>query len=306
MQILDWLLDADPAIRWQVLHDLADAPADEVARERARVATTGWGARVLELQDPGGTWGGHEYGARGARDGSHWTLQLLRRFGADPAAQPVRAAIEHVSTGVTWRKFDDRPYFAGEVEACVNGGVLAAAAYFGRPRAEIDGLVDRLLGDQLADGGWNCDPPERSTASSVDTTICVVEGLLAVERAVGDVPAVTDARRRAEEYLLERRLFRRRSTGAIIRGRYLDLSFPPYWFHDVLRGLDHFRDAGVADPRLADAVEVLHELRGTDGRWVAGVGRRGRVLIEVEEGVDDPSRWNTLRALRVLRWLEGS
>lgn len=306
MQVLDWLLDSDPAIRWQVQRDLTDADEPEVAATRARVAIEGWGAQVLARQDENGYWGGHEYGENGSRDGTHWTLQLLRRFGVDPEADAVQAALERVREGVTWREFDSKPYFTGEVEECVNGGVLASAAYFGQLDAGGEELVDRLLGQQLADGGWNCDPIEQTSAASVDSTICVLEGLAEYERTAGAVPVVTDARRRAEEYLLERRLFKRASTGAIIRGRYLDLAFPPYWFHDILRGLDYFREADVRDPRLADAAQMLIDLRGRDGRWVAGVGRRGRVLLDVETWVDEPSHWNTLRALRVLRWYDAT
>lgn len=310
MQNIDWLLDSDPAIRWQVLRDLTDASADEVASERSRIATEGWGARILAMQDPSGYWGGQVYGKRQARDSVQWTLQLLRRMGADPASPEVAAAVDRVRDGVVWDEFDDRPYFSGEVEECVNGGVLAVAAYFGRLDAGAEELVGRLLREQLDDGGWNCDPIEESTVSSVDSTICVLEGLAEYERVAGAVPEVAASRRRGEEYLLERHLFRRRSTGEVIQERYLEPAFPPYWFHDVLRGLDYFREAGLdsgtpADDRLGDAVEVLVGARRPDGRWAAGEGRPARMLLNVpiEVAPDEPSRWNTLRSLRVLDWV---
>ena len=304
MDVIDWLLDADPAIRWQARRDLLDESADAVADDRARVATEGRGAELLALQSDDGYWNGHEYGEHGDRRSVMWSLSTLRRLGAPPDHPRVRTAVDRVRDGVTWRWHDHRPFFAGEVEACVNGGVLAMAAYFGELGAGTDEIIDRLLREQLEDGGWNCDPPEQSRRSSFDSTLCVLEGLLAFERAVPSAPAeVVDARRRGEEYLLERHLFRRRSTGEVVRDRYLNFAFPPYWFYDVLRALDHFRDAGGApDPRLAEPVELLRSRRGDDGRWAAGRPWPREVYFAVDAAEGEPSHWNTLRALRVLRW----
>lgn len=310
MDVTDWLLDSDPSIRWQVMHDLLDEPAESVAAERARVAKEGWGARLLALQDERGYWGGHEYGMHRERTSVTWTLHLLRRLGVDPDAAETRAAIERVRAGVTWREWGDLPYFHGEVEECVNGGVLALATYFGVLGEGSDRIIERLLGERLGDGGWNCDPVEESHVSSFDTTLCVLEGLLAYERAVAPSPseadaAIREARHGGEEYLLERRLFKRRSTGEVADERYLNFAFPPYWFYDVLRALDYFRQVGGwPDPRLADAIELVYEQRGDDGRWPAGAPRRGEVHFTVDAPEGEPSRWNTLRALRVLRWYE--
>lgn len=305
MDVMQWLLDSDPSIRWQVMRDLLDAPADAVAAERSRVAIEGWGAHLLSLQADDGYWGGHEYGENGDRRGTHWTLFALSRLGADPDAAPVRAAVERVREGVTWRYHDDLPYFHGEIEECVNGGVLALAAYFGELGEGSDRILTMLLEQQLDDGGWNCDPPEESLRSSFDSTLCVLEGLLAYERAVAAAPAgITEARRRGEEYLLERNLFRRKSTGELVLPRYASFAFPPYWFYDVLRSLDYFREAdGAPDPRLDDAIELLVDQRADDGRWPAGRPRRGQVFFALDAPEGEPSRWNTLRALRVLRWL---
>lgn len=305
MDVMRWLLESDPSIRWQVMRDLLDAPADAVAAERSRVATEGWGARLLALQADDGYWGGHEYGENGDRRGTHWTLFALSRLGADPDAAPVRAAVERVREGVTWRYHDDLPYFHGEIEECVNGGVLALAAYFGELGEGSDRILTMLLEQQLDDGGWNCDPPEESLRSSFDSTLCVLEGLLAYERAVAAAPAgITEARRRGEEYLLERNLFRRKSTGELVLPRYASFAFPPYWFYDVLRSLDYFREAdGAPDPRLDDAIELLVDQRADDGRWPGGRPRRGQVFFALDAPEGEPSRWNTLRALRVLRWL---
>ena len=303
MDVTRWLLDSDPSIRWQVQRDLLDEPADVVAAERSRVATEGWGARLLALQADDGYWGGDEYGENGDRRGTHWILQDLRRLGADPGSPQVQAAVERVRDRVVWAGWD-HPYFHGEDEECVNGGVLAHAAYFGELCEGSDRIIAMLLEQQLDDGGWNCDPPEESTRSSFDSTLCVIEGFLAYERAVPDAPAViSEARRRGEEYLLERGLFRRRSTGELVLDRYLEFAFPPYWHYDVLRALDYFRDVGgPPDPRIDDAIGLVLDDRLDEDRWPAGRPRRGEVFFALDAPEGEPSRWNTLRALRVLRW----
>lgn len=304
--VISWLLDADPAIRWQAMHDLQDAPDDLVASERARVATEGWGARLLAGQADDGYWGGHVYGPDRERNSVMWTLQILRNLGAPPDAPPVRTAVDRVVTGVVWAEFDDLPYFSGEVEECVNGGVLANAAYFGVLGEGSDRIVARLLDEVLPDGGWNCEPADESQRSSFDSTLCVIEGLLAYEQATGSTDAaVTAARRGGEEYLLERSLFRRRSTGELVKPRYTNFTFPTYWFYDVLRALDHFREAGGhADARLQPALDLVLEQRADDGRWPAGSPWPGRHRYELDAPEGEPSPWNTLRAMRVLRWAD--
>ncbi|WP_344376394.1 hypothetical protein [Agromyces tropicus] len=304
--VISWLLDGDPSVRWQVMRDLQGAPDAEVAAERARVATEGWGARVLADQADDGSWGGQVYGPNRQRNSVMWSLQILRNLGAPPEAPPVRSAIDRVVAGVRWHEFDDLPYFSGEVEECVNGGVLANASYFGVLGEGSDRILSLLLDETLPDGGWNCDPIEESQRSSFNPTLCVLEGLLAWQRATGSSDArVEAARRSGEEYLLERSLFRRRTTGEVVNPHYLNFSFPTYWFYDVLRALDHFRDlGGDPDPRLRPALDVVLEQRLDDGRWPAGERWPGRQAYEIDAPPGEPSPWNTLRALRVLRWAD--
>ena len=308
MTAVDWLLDSDPSIRWQVMRDLTDAPADEVAAERARVAREGAGAQLLALQAADGRWGGVAWN-RGWNSTMH-VLWLLRHLGLDPASAEARRAVGLVRDRVTWQggEWDGNPFFAGEVEPCINGQVATAGAYFGQ---DVQGIIDRLLGERLSDGGWNCEAPNGSTRSSFNTTICVLEALLEHERAGGGTPEVTAACLRGQEYLLERRLFRRRSTGEVIeRDRKGDaawtrFAFPTWWHYDVLRGLEYLRSAGVApDERVAEAVELVASKRDGDGRWPLETRYAGVMPVEIDEGEGRPSRWNTLRALRVLRWYE--
>ncbi len=310
MSPLDWLLDSDPAIRWQALRDLAGAPPEVFQAERARIATEGWGARILALQGQDGQWeGGALFPAQrtGRPPGQPWTataycLVLLRDFGIDPHNDRVRHAVALVRENSRW-EHAGQPFFAGEVEPCINGMTVVLGAYFGQ---NVDSVVARLVSEQLGDGGWNCEAENGSVRSSFHTTIRVLEGLLAHEHATGGSAESFAARRRGEEYLLQRRLFRRKSTGEVVKPEFLRFSFPTRWHYDVLRGLEYFRDAaGAPDPRLGEAVELLRSKRQSDGTWLLENTHPGAIHFPLDDGDGRPSRWNTLRALRVLRWYEG-
>lgn len=307
MAVIEWLLESDPAIRWQVLRDLTDAPEDEVVAERSRVASDGWGARLLALQGPDGRWDGGTYRPGwvdeskpffDAWTATHFSLQLLRELGLAPDSPEARRAVSLVE-GVRWDA-NGAPYFEGETEPCVNGIALASGAYFGE---DVDGIVERLVGDELADGGWNCWAAYGARVSSFHSTICVLEGLLEWERAGGSSNAVAMARRRGEAYLVERGMFRRRSTGQVADPRFTMFSFPTWWYYDVLRGLDYFRSADATpDDRFAEAMALVVDKRDEEGRWPLENTHQGPTHVEMEGPDGFPSRWNTLRAMRVLRW----
>jgi transcriptional regulator with XRE-family HTH domain len=368
MNVLAWLLDSDPSIRWQVMRDLTGESLESVAAERAKVATEGWGAKLLSLQDSNGQWGTnvvpakvptgelpdgatrklirdlHDVSLEGMaeflevdpaklaaweqglttdneglekyRSALEWmrnalgtyspkwisttyTLLLLRDMGLDPASTEARKAVALVRENSKWEQ-GGQDYFDGEVEPCINGMAVAIGSYFGE---NVEGIVDRLLGEQLADGGWNCEAERGSIRGSFDTTISVLEGLLEYERANGGLARVADVRHTGEEYLLERRLLRRLSTGEVIDQAWTQFSYPPRWHYDVLRGLDYFRSAGSEpDGRFAEAIELVASKRQPDGRWLLENTYPGRVHFEIDEGDGKPSRWNTLRAMRVLAW----
>jgi hypothetical protein len=311
VSVTGWLLDADPAVRWQVLRDLSSASPDDVAAQRARVEHEGWGARLLANRDADGLWaGGACFPASYAGDkpGQPWTatmhsLQTLQILGLDPTCETARSMVELVAEHGRWEHAGQR-YFDGEVEPCINGRTIETGAYFG---VDVSAIVERVLGERLEDGGWNCEAENGSVRSSFDTTINVLEGLLAWERATDGPPDVRAARAAGEEYLLERRLFRRLSTGEVVDPAYLEFAFPYYWHYDVLRALDYFRAAGAAtDPRMTEAVEVVRSKRQPDGRWLLDRVHPGRVHFAIEGEVGAPSRWNTLRALRVLDWWDSA
>ena len=313
-----WLLSSDPAIRWQALRDLTDAGPAEIAAARAGFEAEGIGARLLGMQGADGTWGGAAW-SHGWTSTMH-VLTLLREFGLDPESAAARRALEGVRAHVTWRGCGPEEcayhtFFAGEIEPCINGQVAAAGAYFGQ---DVKGLIERLLGEQLPDGGWNCDAENGSTRSSFNTTICVLEALLEFELDTGPNSVVTTARLRGEEYLLERHLYRRKSTGELIpRDRkqrsddgsgapaWTRFAYPTWWHYDLLRGLDYFRRAGTRPgDRMAEAIDLVGSKRDAAGRWPLELRYPGEMPCEIDEPVGRPSRWNTLRALRVLRWYE--
>jgi len=307
MNTLDWLLESDPSIRWQVMRDLTDAADDEVAAERAKVATEGWAARLLAGQASNGYWGS---GAENPEWTSLQTLLLLRDMGLDPARDEARRAVALVRDNVTWvgvlpqdAEWHGKPLFAGEVEPCINGRVVAVGAYFGQ---DMRGVVDRLLGEQMADGGWNCEQDRGSTRGSFHTTINVLEGLLEHERATGS-PAARAAREHGQAYLLERRMLHRQTTGEIIDPAFTQLSFPTGYHYDILRGLEYLRSAGITpDGRVAEAIDLVASKPDADGRWRLENVHPDQLEAEPIAAEGRPSRWITLRALRVLRWHQGA
>jgi hypothetical protein len=290
------------------MRDLTDEPPDKIAAERSRVATEGWGAQLLARQSSAGHWGGPKWDLTAL-----YSLTVLKDLGLDPASKQARKMIDRVDKKLVFKSLNNRPYLHGETEPCINGRILGVGSYFKRPN---DALANQLLSEQLEDGGWNCEawpclspkrPPSRR--SSFHTTICVLEGLLEYERAGRKSLAVSKARKRAENYLLKRRMFRSLRTGEVIDQRWLRFSFPTFWHYDVLRGLDYLRDAGITpDSRIREAVEIVVERRHQNGRWPLNLLHPEHIPLEMEMETDvgRASRWNTLRALRVLRWYNSS
>lgn len=309
-----WLLDGDPAIRWQVMRDLIGAADRAVTRERNKVAREGWGARLLAHQDRGGTWGARQVTRAGgvSQDGglytpkwtsTTYTLLLLRDLGLPAANAQAQTACALLLDRGLQRDGGINYGWGGRGETCITGMVLSILAHFGHDDERLDTLVDHLLAQQMSDGGWNCQRPYGATHASVHTTILALEGLRLYEldrrRKVLKIRA---AQGRGREFLLEHRLFRSHRTGEIIKAAFLRLSFPPRWHYDILRALDHFQAVGAPrDDRLAEAIEIVRAARREDGRWPLQNRYKGKTFFELER-LGQPSRWNTLRALRVLKW----
>lgn len=299
-----WLLEGDPSIRWQVLRDLAGAAREDVERERQRVASQGWGAQLLAQQDPDGRWAGALYSPKWIS--TTYTLLLLQRFGLPSGNPQALAGCRQVWDGAQYRDGGlTLAQSTGQPEACITAMLVLLAFSFEYPDKRREQAVGWLLGQQLADGGWNCrSVRDGSRHGSFHTSISVLDALLEYESGGGE-RAVRDAILRGQEFFLDHQLYRSHRTGEVVNPAFARFPFPPQWHFDVLRGLEHFRADGASpDPRLADAVEVVRRARRTDGAWPVYRGYSGRTWFVMEPA--GPSRWNTLRALRVLRWWEGS
>ncbi|WP_022881198.1 hypothetical protein [Gryllotalpicola ginsengisoli] len=313
--VVDWLLDSDPVLRWQVERDLARAPDPVWGATRARVATEGFGARLLALQDPDGQWAGGSYfpadfdfhgpeaqpGAGQPWTATTWSLNALREWGLDAAVLGDTA--ERLAENSRW-DYDGSPYWAGEVDCCINAFTLANGAWLG---ADVTGLADWFLEHRMADGGWNCEWVDGSQVSSFHSTLNALKGLLAYEQLTGGTDALREARLAGEEYLLERHLIRRKSTGEPVAEWVTQFAYPFRWRYNVLTAADYFRaarlhDGGAPDPRLADAIELIRAQRQPDGRWLQGRPLPGRVWFDVDAPEGEPSKWLTFYASRVLDW----
>lgn len=317
-ELRDWLLDTDPALRWQVERDLLGEPESVWAATRARIASEGMGARLLALQDADGQWAGGAYFPARADPraltrpdddqgqpytATTWTLNTLREWGLDAAA--LAGTAELLAEHSRW-EYDDLPYWGGEVDCCINAFTLANGVWLG---ADIGGLVDWFLEHQLDDGGWNCEWVEGSTRSSFHSTLNTIRGLLWYERAVGGHAELAAARHRGEEYLLQRRLRYGLRSGEPVAEWVDFLAYPTRWVATTTLSLDHLvqastHDGTAPDARAAEAVERLAAARGADGRWVQGRRYRGEVWFDVDVPVGEPSPWLTFIALRALNWWE--
>ncbi|SFW84854.1 squalene cyclase [Amycolatopsis australiensis] len=303
MDLLAWLRDSDPALRWQVERDLAGEPPAVWEATRARIASEGFGARLLALQDPDGQWAGGAFFPAGFRGGepqpwtaTTWTLNTLREWGLDAGA--LSGTAELLAQNSRW-EYGNLPYWGGEVDCCINAWTLANGVWLG---ADVAGIASWFAEHRLPDGGWNCEWVSGSARSSVHSTLNAVKGLLAFETATGGTPSARAARLAGEEYLLERGLFRRRSTGEPIAPWVTEFGYPFRWRYDVLNAASYFRDADRPDERMAEAVALIRAARQPDGTWLQARTERGRVWFEVDVPAGQPSKWLTLFAARVLDW----
>jgi len=309
--VLQWLLAGDPAIRWQVLRDLVGAAERAVERERQKVAREGWGARLLARQGPDGKWAGGQLSDSGLYSpkwtSTTYTMLLLRDFGLPATNRQARRACGllldqglqrdgGINYGL-WAKWIRRG------ETCITGMVLSILSHFAYDDDRLETVAAHLLEQQMPDGGWNCQRPEGATHSSVHTTISALEGLRLYELSRRrKLKAVRAAQQRGQEFLLVHRLFRSHRSGEIIKPVFLRFAFPPRWHYDILRALDYFQATRAPrDPRLAEAIDIVRRGQGPDGRWALQNQYRGKTYFDLEK-LGAPSRWNTLRALRVLKW----
>jgi hypothetical protein len=316
--VIEWLLSSDPSIRWQVMRDLLCEPEPVWSAERNKIVTEGWGKELFSYQDADGQWAGGSFAPSDATreefekaqpfNSTAWVLTELREMGLNPDCASAQRTVKLVGENCRW-DHDGQRFWDGEVEECINGRAAADGAYFG---VDMAPLIKTLLETRLNDGGWNCERERGSVRSSIDSTISVLEGLLEFERATdGGTPESREGRRSGEEYLLKRDMFRRLTTGQPVKEKYTELLFPSRWHYNILWGLDYMRatslyDGKKPDPRLKEAIEILRSKRTKDGKWLLEWDHPGRRWVNMNEGVGKPSKWLTLKALRVLKWWDES
>ncbi|HEY3394654.1 MAG TPA: prenyltransferase/squalene oxidase repeat-containing protein [Lacipirellulaceae bacterium] len=304
---ISWLLEGDAAIRWQTLRDVVGAAEGAVQRERQMVARDGWGARLLAEQDPEGTWAGGRSSDGGLYSpkwiSTTYTMLLLRDFGLAATNRQARKACALLLDQGLQRDGGINYGWRGRSETCITGMVLSILSHFACDEDRLDTLADYLLAQQMPDGGWNCRRDLGATHASVHTTISVLEGLRLYElHRRRKVRTVRAAQARGRAFLLVHRLFRSHRTGQVIKPIFLRFSFPPRWHYDILRALDYFQAAGAPrDERLSEAIDIVRSTQRQDGRWTLQNNYKGKTWFQLER-VGAPSRWNTLRALRVLKW----
>ncbi len=315
-----WLLDSDPALRWQVERDLLAEPPEVWEVTRARIATEGFGARLLALQDPDGQWAGGAFfpadfdfeGPEAAEDSqpwtaTTWTLNSLREWGLEAAVLRERRTVELLAENARW-EYDDLPYWGGEVDCCINAWTLANGVWLG---ADVTGIADWFVEHKLPDGGWNCEWVDGSKRSSFHSTLNSLKGLLAYEVGTGGSAATCAAREAGQEYLLDRGLCRRLSTGAMVGPWVEHFGYPFHWVYSALNAADYFRkssrlDGSTPDPRMGEAIDLIRAARRPDGTWLQAGRKPGRVWFEVDVPVGEPSKWLMLYGTRVLDWWDAA
>jgi hypothetical protein len=303
--IIEWLLQGDPSIRWQVYADLLDKDEETIRKERKKITTEGWGAKILARQDEAGTWAGALYSPKWTS--TTYTLLLLRRLGLDPdnpgAQKGSRILLEKGFArdgGINyWEKYSTQS------ETCVTGLTLSILAYFNIKDQRLISIAEHLLGVRMEDGGWNCRRPYGATHSSFHTTLIVLEAFREyLQKYEEHKEEILHARDRAVEFLLQHRLYKSHRTGRIVRPQMTQFCFPPRWKYDVMSVLDYLRSENIPkDERMQDAIDLLISRRKKDGTWLLPTPHSGRIFFELEKA-GEPSRINTLRGMRILRWWE--
>lgn len=308
-EAIDWLMQGDPAIRWQTMRDLLDAPAKQWQAEQRKTLAEGWGAQLLAHQDDEGTWGHGVYSPKWIS--TTYTLLMLREIGIPRDCAPAQRGAHIVVDGLIGKLDDPQlPQRLANQDRCLVGMALEIAVYFGVDDWRIEMMVDNLLDEVMPDGAWNCRKHRKPFPhhSSFHTTLNVLDGLRdTIELYKGKRKAdALIAEQHALELLLQHRLYRSDKTGEVINDKWALLSYPPRWHYDFMRGISYFARAGAPrDERLQDPIDLLLSKQRQDGTWPNEYKYSAKVFFTMEGVGHKPSRWNTLRALRVMKWWEG-
>ena len=301
--IINWLLEGDPSIRYQTKRDLLISSSNEIEKEQMKISKEGWGYLFLLKQDKAGTWGGNLYSPKWIS--TTYTLQLLRRVGLQPDNSKAKAGAKILLDKGYYDKDGGINYFRSlnHSETCVTGIILAITCYFNIIDDRIDDLANFLLKQQMPDGGWNCQSFNGATHSSFHTTLLALEGLWEYKKKTPCQNNIfEESKNKAIELLLQHKLYKSDKTGKIIKPQFTRFSFPPRWYYDVMKALDFMQKINAPkDKRFNDAINLLIKKQTKEGLWKLQAKHQGKVFFEMEK-VGEPSRWNTLRALRILKW----
>jgi len=303
-EIINWLLEGDVSVRWHTMNSLLDTSGEDKNYLQKKIATEGWGARLLSYQDTKGMWGNGIYSPKWIS--TTYTMLTLKLLGLHPDTQAVNKTCKLL--------IDKGLYSDGGInyfrslshsETCVTGLILSIVSYFKYSDNRINSLFDYLIHQQMKDGGWNCQSYKGDTHSSFHTTMLVLEGLYEYEKLFPQKKELSKKiREKGHEFLLRHKLFRSHRTGKVVDQKMTRFSFPPQWRYDIMRILDYFQESNAKkDSRMEDAIAILIKKQMFDGRWKLQNRHPGKSYFEMEKA-GQPSRWNTLRALRILQWWE--
>ncbi|HLP15689.1 MAG TPA: hypothetical protein VK470_05490 [Bacteroidota bacterium] len=297
--IINWLLDGDVAIQYQVYRDLLHS---DKRRLQDRIAREGWGARFLSFRHDDGHWGGGFYVHKWIS--THYTLLDLKNLSIAPRQKDIRSTIQKIAREQKGSDGGINPSRGStKSDVCVCGMFLNYASYFGADEDGLRSVVDFILSQHMADGGFNCRSNYTgATHSSLHTTLSVIEGIreYACNGYTYRLADLKKAEEASRQFILLHRLFRSHRTGEIINKNFLMLSHPSRWKYDILRALEYFYFSGVKyDERMADALNVLVKKQRSDLKWPLQAKHSGRTHFDMER-TGEASRWNTLRAMRVL------
>jgi hypothetical protein len=299
-EIISWLLEGDVSIQYQTHRDLLDTDKPNL---RKKIESEGWGLQFLSYRQQNGHWGRGFYQPKWTS--SHYTLLDLKNLNIPTNNKSIRETLNII--------FENEKGADGGIlpigtikksDVCVNGMVLNYSSYFHTKEELLKSIVDFLLSEEMSDGGFNCQSNRKGAVhSSLHSTLSVLEGISEYERNGYSyrLNELKNAKLKSQEFILMHRLFRSDRTGDVINPNFLKLYYPSRWYYDILKALDYFRVSKVKyDKRMDDAINVILEKRTVDGQWKLASKHPGQTHFEMEKS-GKPSRWNTLRVLRVLR-----
>lgn len=299
-EILAWLIEGDVSIQYQVHRDLLGINKPALQH---KIESEGWGLQFLNARKPNGHWGLGFYQPKWTS--THYTLLDLKNLNISPNNKLIKETLQLIFEKEKAKDGGIKPIGTTQTsDVCINGMVLNYACYFNTEENLVRSVVDALLAQKMEDGGFNCQSNRKgATHSSLHTTLSVLEGILEYERNgyTYRLDELRKAKLESQEFILIHHLFRSDKTGNIIHPNFLKLYYPCRWYYDILKAMAYFQSANARyDQRMDDAMDLIISKRTKDGSWKLAAAHPGQTHMAMEQA-GKPSRWNTLRALRILK-----